>query len=99
MNLGSSIRCFAVALLFVAAADGITRGAQALPPCKDSTISNASGGFISMRTGKTYKAYPGTGGRTAAWLPGDKVTVCPLGGSAYQITNLRNNQVVKTLRK
>jgi hypothetical protein len=98
MRLGTSTRCLAVALLFGALADGATRCAQALPPCADNTINNASGGVLSIRTGKVFKVYPGTGGRTAAWLPGDKVSVCPLGGSAYEITNLRNNQAVKALR-
>jgi hypothetical protein len=98
MHLASAIRCLTVALLVVASVDGITRCAQALPPCTDNTINNASGGVLSIRTGKVFKAYPGTGGRTAAWLPGDKVSVCPLGGSAYEITNLRNNQAVKALR-
>jgi hypothetical protein len=98
MRLGSSIKCLAAALLVVALAEGITRSAQALPPCTDNTINNASGGVISIRTGQVFKAYPGTGGRTAAWLPGDKVSVCPLGGSAYEITNLRKNQAVKALR-
>jgi hypothetical protein len=98
MHFAISIRYLAVALLFVASADGVTRPAQALPPCTDTAISNSNGSVIRLRTGQSYKIYPGTGARTASWLPGDKVSACPLGGSAYQITNLRNNQAVKTLK-
>jgi hypothetical protein len=98
MHLKVSIRYIAAALLFVTVADGLAQYAQALPPCTDTAISNSNGSIIRLRTGQSYKIYPGTGARTASWLPGDKVSACPLGGSAYQITNLRNNQAVKTLK-
>jgi hypothetical protein len=99
MYLSSSIRGLAAAVLFVVSADGIMQCAHALPPCSDMTISNPSGSVIRMRNGQTFSVFPGTGGRTGSWLPGDKVKVCPLGGSSYQITNLdRQNQTVKALR-
>jgi hypothetical protein len=99
MRLKSLIKGLALALLFVVSAEGVRQSAHALPPCTDMTISNPAGSVIRMRNGQTFKVYPGTGGRTGSWLPGDKVTVCPLGGSSYQITNLdRKNQTVKALR-
>jgi hypothetical protein len=99
MRLRSSSIGLAVAALFLVSADGITQHAHALPPCTDMTISNSGGGVIRMRNGQTFSAFPGTGGRTMSWLPGDKVNVCPLGGAAFQITNLdRNNQTVRALR-
>jgi len=99
MHSKISIRCLAAALVFMISANGESQRAHALPPCTDTAISNTGAGVISMRTGQNFKVYPGTGGKVWAWLPGDKVTVCPLGGSAYEITNLdRKNQAVKALR-
>jgi hypothetical protein len=99
MHLKTSTRYVAAALLVLASAAGMARAQSASPSCTDSVISNSNGGVIAMRSGQTYKLYPGTGGRTASWLPGDEVSLCRLGGSAYEITNLdRKNQMVKALR-
>jgi hypothetical protein len=99
MHFGNSIKNMAAASWFVVLALGITNCANALPPCADMTINNSAGSVISMRNGQTFSVFPGTSGRTQSWLPGDKVNVCPLGGSSYQITNLRKNQTVKALRR
>jgi hypothetical protein len=99
MRFRSSITGAAFALLFIVCAEGITHGAHALPPCVDMTINNSGGSIVSMRNGQTFSVFPGSGGRIQSWLPGDQVNVCPLGGSSYQITNLRKNQTVKALRR
>ena len=67
--------------------------------CMDAVISNSNNSVIALRNGQKYQVFPGTGGRIAAWLPGDKVTLCRTGGSAYVITNTsRGNGTAKVLR-
>jgi hypothetical protein len=99
MPLSNSIRASIVALVFVTSASAITQYAHALPPCTDMTISNSGGSTIRMRNGQTFTVFNGTSGRIMSWLPGNNVSVCPLGGTTFQITNIdRNNQTVRARR-
>lgn len=100
MNAAFPIKYLALSLLMLALLACAAKPASATPPCSNSAILNSNGAIIQLRTGQTYAAFPGTSGRTMTWLPGDKVTICPLGGSADEITNTsRHNQTVKVLQK
>ena len=70
-----------------------------LPACYDDKVLNANGLMVRMGSGQIFQGYPGSAGRLASWLPLDKVKICPLGGSAYQITDLSNNKQIKALRQ
>jgi hypothetical protein len=70
-----------------------------LPPCSNDQVLNTNGLMIRMGSGLIYQAYPGSSGRLSSWLPLDKLKICPLGGSAYKITDLNNNKQVNALRK
>ena len=90
----SGLFLLAVFLISVA-----SQQAFALPPCYNDKVSNTNGLLITLKSGQTFRGYPGTGRLTSVWLPLDKVTVCYLGGSAVEITNKsKNNQTVKALR-
>jgi len=72
---------------------------SAFVPCRTDKILNASGPFISLRSGQAYNAYPGSQSTMSTWEPLDRVTVCGIGGTAVQITNLsQRNEKVKALR-
>lgn len=70
-----------------------------LPACHEDKLLNSNGLMMRMGSGQVFQAYPGSGGKIAFWLPLDKVKLCPLGGSAYQITDLNNNKQIKALRQ
>jgi hypothetical protein len=67
--------------------------------CYNDQVSNSGALIIRMGSGQIFKAYPGSAGKLATWLPLDKVKICPLGGASYEITNLSNNRQVKALRQ
>ncbi len=69
------------------------------PPCRGDKILNAAGLLITLRSGQAYNAYPGSQALMSMWEPLDKVTVCGIGGSAVQITDLSHkNETVKAFR-
>jgi hypothetical protein len=70
-----------------------------LPACYSDRVSNAGGLMVRMGSGQLFQGYPGSGGKLASWLPLDKVKICPLGGSAYQITDLNNNKQINALKQ
>jgi hypothetical protein len=70
------------------------------PVCYNDKMLNTNGLFIRTGSGLVFQAYPGSGAKLSSWLPLDKISVCRIGGSAVEITNLsRKNQQVKALRK
>jgi len=70
------------------------------PPCFNSTVSEASGMLLTVGTGWIFQVFPGDGMRTGTWLPLDRLSICPLGGAAYRITNTsRRGVAIKALRQ
>lgn len=70
-----------------------------LPACYNDQLINANGLMVRMGSGQVFQGYPGSAGRLANWLPLDKVKICYLGGSSYEITDLNNNKLIKALRQ
>ena len=46
---------------------------------------------VNPASGQVFQAYPGNGPALSGWLPLDKVSVCKIGGTGVQITNLSKN--------
>jgi hypothetical protein len=69
------------------------------PVCHNDQVLNTNGQSIRMASGQIFQAYPGSNSTLSFWTPLDKVKVCRLGGSAYEITNLNRKNEVKALRK
>jgi hypothetical protein len=106
MNASFTTKYLAPALLMLALFAAPTNPAAAATtastpaPCFTGAISESNGAYIKLWSGPTYVPFPGTSGRTMMWLPNDKVTVCRIGGTSYQITNTsRKNQTVKVFQK
>ena len=72
---------------------------SSVPACYNDKVLNSNGLIVRMGSGQVFQGYPGSGGRLATWMPLDKVKICPIGGSAYQITDLSNNKQIKALRQ
>jgi hypothetical protein len=57
-------------------------------PCHADMVQTSSGPLLALSSGQTYQIFPTDIRSTAFWLPLDKLTVCPIGGSGVEITNL-----------
>jgi hypothetical protein len=57
-------------------------------PCHADMVQTSSGPMLALSSGQTYQIFPTDIRSTAFWLPLDKLTVCPIGGSGVEITNL-----------
>ena len=73
--------------LFVAACLVLCGGAAGAQTCHQDAISTAPGTYLFTQKGQTFEIFPGQQGRTATWLPTDRLTVCRIGGSAFELTN------------
>jgi hypothetical protein len=98
--------CFAICLaLGIASAQAQTMGQTAMSqstgmssPCRADKVLNTNGVYIKLASGQVFQAYPGNGPALSGWLPLDKVSVCKIGGTGVQITNLsKNGASVKAL--
>jgi hypothetical protein len=93
--------CFAVCLaLGIGGAQAQTMGQSTgmSSPCRPDKVLNTNGAYIKLASGQVFQAYPGSGPALSAWLPLDKVTVCKIGGTGVQITDLdKNGMSVKAL--
>jgi hypothetical protein len=69
------------------------------PVCYNDKIINTNGQSIRMNSGQVFQAFPGSNPTLSGWLPLDKVKICRLGGSGYEITDLAKNNQVKALRR
>jgi hypothetical protein len=96
--------CFAICLaLGIASAQAQTMGQTTMgqttmsqstgmsSPCRADKVLNTNGVYIKLASGQVFQAYPGNGPALSGWLPLDKVSVCKIGGTGVQITNLSKN--------
>jgi hypothetical protein len=84
--------------LFLAAALLFPLAAQAQSnACFTSTIADvdSAGTSLTIHAGWLFNVFPGQDPAVKFWEPLDKLKICPLGGAAYEITNLhaRSSQV------
>lgn len=87
-------------LLFISLPILISVQAFAQSTCRDDKILNTNGRMIRLSSGWVLQGYPGSNATMSSWLPLDKVVVCPLGGSAYSITDSsQRNSTIKALRQ
>jgi len=61
--------------------------AAAAQPCHQDAVSTAPGAYLFTQTGQTFEIFPGQAGRTATWLPTDRLTVCRISGDAFVLTD------------
>lgn len=67
--------------------------------CWNDKVRNSAGDVLALSSGQVFRVYPGASRITSMWLPLDKLTVCPIGGTAVEITNIsQKNQQIKALR-
>jgi hypothetical protein len=81
-------QCALLVLLSCQAACTLGKTAAQMPCHADMVQDTSSGPLLSLSSGQTYQIYPTDIRSTLFWLPLDKLTVCPIGGSGVQITNL-----------
>lgn len=55
--------------------------------CYADAVQTSPGFFLPMASGRLFQVYPTDNQISMAWRPLDKVIVCPIGGSAVEITN------------
>jgi hypothetical protein len=68
-------------------------------PCHNDAVQTSPGVILPLASGQTYQVYPTDNTISMMWLPLDKLTVCPLGGAAVEITNLsRKAEKVRAVR-
>jgi hypothetical protein len=56
-------------------------------PCHSDTVQTSPGVILALSSGQTYQVFPTDNRISMMWLPTDKLTVCPIGGAAVEITN------------
>jgi hypothetical protein len=90
----------AALLVLLCGQAGCTPGRTAAQtPCHADMVQTSSGPLLALSSGQTYQIFPTDIRRTAFWLPLDKLTVCPIGGSGVAITNLTaKTQPVRALQ-
>jgi hypothetical protein len=67
----------------------LTLNAATAATCRDDAVQEATSPYLIAKSGWTFKLFPGNDLRiSGTWLPMDRLTICRLGGSAYEITNL-----------
>jgi len=70
------------------------------PVCYTDKVRTTNGSIITTGSGQIFKPYTGSSAKLSFWLPLDKISICRIGGSAVEITNLsRKNLQVKALRQ
>lgn len=70
------------------------------PVCYNDKVRTTNGSVITTASGQIFKPYTGSSARLSFWQPLDKISICRIGGSAVEITNLsRKIQQVKALRQ
>ncbi len=62
--------------------------------CDAEAILNITsfGDVIQLTSGLVFRVYPGQNTISVSWEPQDKITVCALGGAAYEITDKGGNR-------
>jgi hypothetical protein len=91
-------KCLLLVLLICQTACTLGQTA-AQTPCHADMVQTSSGPLLGLSSGQTYQIFPTDIRSTAFWLPLDKLTVCPIGGSGVRITNLTaKTQPIRALR-
>ena len=70
--------------------------------CDTEAILNisSSGEVIQLTSGQVFRVYPGQDTVAVTWEPQDKITICALGGAAYEMTqNSGSHAKVDALRQ
>jgi hypothetical protein len=69
------------------------------PVCYNDQLINTNGQTLRMSSGQIFQGFPGSNPTLSFWLPLDKVKICRLRGSGYEITNLSRHNQIKALRR
>ena len=87
-------------LLFLSLEGGCSLGkTAAATPCHSDRVQTSPGVILPLSSGQTYQVYPTDNHISMMWLPQDKLLVCPIGGSAAEITNLsEKNEKIRAVR-
>jgi hypothetical protein len=94
-------RCAAASvILLLGFATGCSTGRPAaLTPCYRDTVQTSPGVILPLSSGLVYQVYPTDNHVSMTWLPLDKLIVCPIGGSAVEMTNIsEKGEKVRALR-
>jgi hypothetical protein len=84
--------------LFVAVCLALGAGGAGAQTCHPDAVSTAPGLYLFTQKGQAFEIFPGQQGRTETWLPTDRLTVCRMGGGAYELTNTgRHGEHVEAL--
>jgi len=71
----------------------------AVTPCHGDTVQTSPGLILPLSSGQTFQVYPTDNHISMMWLPMDKLTLCPIGGTGYEITNLsQKDEKVRAVR-
>jgi len=64
-------------------------------PCHNDRVQTSPGVILPLASGQTYQVYPTDNKISMMWLPADRLIVCPIGGSAVEITDrsAKNEQI------
>ncbi len=87
-------------LLILSLEGGCSLGkTAATAPCHSDRVQTSPGVILPLSSGLTYQVYPTDNHISMLWLPLDRLTVCPIGGAAVEITNLsRKNERIRAVR-
>jgi hypothetical protein len=67
-------------------------------PCHHDTISTSPGPYLFTQTGQSFAIIPTSTHITDTWLPMDRLLVCYISATAFELTNLdRRNQQAEAL--
>ena len=67
--------------------------------CHSDMVQTSPGVILPLSSGQLYQVYPTDNTVSMLWLPLDKLTVCPVGGSAVEITNhTAKDEKIKAVR-
>ncbi len=68
-------------------------------PCHDDRVQTSPGVILPLASGQSYQVFPTDNKISMTWLPADRLTVCPIGGGAVEITDRSaKNQKIRALR-
>jgi hypothetical protein len=90
----------AALLLLLSLEGGCSLGkTAAATPCHNDRVQTSPGVILPLSSGLLYQVYPTDNHISMMWLPQDRLTVCPIGGSAVAITNLsKKNEKIRAVR-
>jgi hypothetical protein len=89
-----------VLLLLLSLEGGCSLGTTApATPCHSDRVQTSPGVILPLSSGQLYQVYPTDNHISMMWLPQDKLSVCPIGGSAVEMTNLsEKDETIRAVR-